>query len=100
MQDHEAADFADSFVQPFRDGKWTVGPRVTNWARPKDGVTIGRVDEKPLLGEKVLDLALTSAVIPHRSEQIMGDDAQAIYPWFTPGTLYLMIGAKPRAETH
>ena len=99
MLDHEAGDFADSFVEPFRDGKWTVPPRVTNWICPKDGVTIGRVDENPLPGENALDAALTAAAIKHSIKPITGDDTHAISPWFAPGTLYLLIGAKPRAET-
>jgi hypothetical protein len=97
--DHEAGDFSDRFVKPFRDGKWTVSSRVTNWLRPEDGVTIRRVDEKVLPGEKALDSALTSAGIKHRSKQITGDDTHAISPWFTSGTLYLLIGAKPKVDT-
>ena len=30
MLDHEAGDFVDDFVEPFRDCKWTVAPRVIN----------------------------------------------------------------------
>jgi len=98
MLDHEAGDFADSFVEPFRDGKWMVAPRVTNWIRPEDGVMIGMVDAQIFPGENALDSALTSAAIKHRLTQITGDDTHAISPWFTSGSLYLLIGAKPRAE--
>ena len=66
---------------------------------PQDGVTIGRVDDTPLPGETTLNAALTAAGTKHRRNQITGDDAHAISPWFTAGTLYLLIGAKPRADT-
>jgi hypothetical protein len=100
LLDHEAGDFANSFVQPFKDGKWTVEPRVTNWIRPQDGVTIGTIDDTPLPGQATLVAALTAAAIKHRLKQITGDDAQAISPRFTAGTLYLFICAKPRGQTN
>ena len=68
----------------FKNCKWTVAPRVVNWIRSIDGVTIGRVDPEVLPGENILDAALTSANIKHRTKQITGDDIRAISPWFTP----------------
>ena len=64
---------------------------------PQDGVTVARVDDKALPGENILDAALTSANIKHIIKKITGDDTRAISPWFTSGTLYLLIG--PKSET-
>lgn len=95
MMDPEGEDFADDLAGVISKSHWNA-VRYRNWTRSDKGVFIATAEGTPLLpGMGALIAALDVVNIAHTTIVIKGDDLHRVSPWFGPGVMYLLIGAKP-----
>jgi len=95
LLDFEGKDFADDIASVLNNSHWKP-VRYENWTQSDKGVFIATAEGTQLLPEVgALITALDAANIEHKTITISGDDLHRMSPWFEPGVMYLLVGAKP-----